>query len=375
MPLSYWEETRYAERMQEIKERLQLLKVETEKSLEHLDLPQKKSRLAAYEAEMSSEGFWDDQKHAQKVSRDAGHLRNSIEAWEQLAHDIQNLIELVEMVDPATDPDSFQQIQDDVDEAEKVHNRLNIELYMSGPYDANEAIVSFHAGTGGTDAQDFAEMLMRMVLRYCESRGWKTTQMDLTPASDAGIKSASYKVEGPFAYGYLKHESGVHRLVRLSPFNSGGTRETSFALIEVVPEIEESEIEVKEEDIKWDVFRSGGAGGQSVNTADSAVRLTHEPSGIVITCQNERSQLQNKQQAMKTLKAKLVALQEKHHLDTIHEIRGDHAQHSWGNQIRSYVLHPYQMVKDHRTNFETNQVDAVLDGAIDEFIEASLRSG
>lgn len=360
--------------MQEIKERLALLKDETSKSIEHLDLPSKKEAMQKLETQMSQEGFWDDQAAAQKISRHAGALRNTIEAWRQLEHDVQNLIELTEMIDPATDPESFKQLQDDVDEAEKTHNKLNIELYMSGPYDQNEAVISFHAGTGGTDAADFAEMLMRMYLRFCEHRGWKTTQLDLTPASEAGIKSASFKVDGLFAYGYLKHEMGVHRLVRLSPFNSGGTRETSFALVEVVPEIEESAVDIKEEDISWDVFRAGGAGGQSVNTADSAVRLTHTPSGIVVTCQNERSQLQNKQKAMKNLQAKLIALQEKHHLEAVSEIRGEHTQHSWGNQIRSYVLHPYQMVKDHRTNHETSQVDDVLNGALDEFIEASLRS-
>jgi peptide chain release factor 2 len=322
---------------------------------------------------MSTEGFWDNQEHAQKISRDAGHLRSTIEAWEKLAHDVKDLMELTEMIDPAVDPDSFKQLQEDVTEAEKTHDKLNIELYLSGQHDKQDAVLSFHAGTGGTDAQDFAEMLERMYLRYCEKRDWKTEQLDHTVGDEAGIKSASYKVSGPFAYGYLKHENGVHRLVRLSPFNSGNTRETSFALVEVTPDIDESAVEVKEEDLKWDVFRSGGAGGQSVNTADSAVRLTHVPSGLVVTCQNERSQLQNKQQALKMLKSKLIALQEKHHLETIQEIRGEHTQHSWGNQIRSYVLHPYQMVKDHRTDCETSKVDEVLDGALDEFIEASLR--
>jgi len=300
--------------MQEIKERLGLLKDETTKSVEHLDLPAKKEELKKLEAQMAAEGFWDDQTRAQRVSREAGLLRNTIEAWEKLDQDVQDLIELTEMIDPATDPDSFKQLQADVDEAEKNHNRLNIELYLSGPYDQADAIISFHAGTGGTDAQDFAEMLMRMYLRYCEKRGWKTTQMDLSTAAEAGIKSASYRVEGAFAYGYLKHENGVHRLVRISPFAQKNTRETSFALVEVTPEIDEGAIEINESDLEWDVFRASGAGGQSVNTADSAVRLTHKPSGIVITCQNERSQLKNKQQAMKRLKSKLIALQEKHQL-------------------------------------------------------------
>ncbi|MBT4384487.1 peptide chain release factor 2 [Candidatus Peregrinibacteria bacterium] len=359
--------------MQEIKEKLTLLSEEAKKSIESLDLPSKKEKLTELEGQMSAEGFWDDQSHAQKISRDAGHLRNTIDAWEKLQKDVQDLIELTEMIDPATDADSFAQLQKDVDLAEKQHDKLNIELYMSGPHDSSEAVITFHAGTGGTDASDFAEMLMRMYLRFCEKREWKTEQISLSPGSEAGIKSASFKVQGPFAYGYLKHENGVHRLVRLSPFNSGGTRETSFAMVEIVPEVEESALEIKDEDIKWDVFRAGGAGGQSVNTADSAVRLTHKSSGLVVTCQNERSQLQNKQSAMKTLKAKLIALQEKHHLETVAEIRGEHTQHSWGNQIRSYVLHPYQMVKDHRTNYESNQVEKVLSGDLDEFIEASLR--
>lgn len=361
--------------MQEIKENLALLLEEIQKSIEHLDLPHKKSELTRLEAQMSEEGFWDDQERAQKISREAGHLRNTIEAWETLAHDAQNLLELADMIDPEADPESFEQLLKDVSETQKSHHTLSNELYMAGPYDKSDAIISFHAGTGGTDAADFAEMLMRMYLRFCEQRGWKATQLDQSPAAEAGIKSASFKVEGPFAYGYLKHENGVHRLVRISPFNSGGTRETSFALVEVTPEVEESDVEVKDDEVKWDVFRSGGAGGQSVNTTDSAVRLTHLPTGLVVTCQNERSQLQNRQQAMKMLKAKLIALQEKHHLETIHEIRGEHTQHSWGNQIRSYVLQPYQMVKDHRTNHETSQVDAVLNGALDEFIEASLRAG
>lgn len=321
---------------------------------------------------MSEPNFWDDNEKAQQVSQKAGHLRQTIEEWEKLQFDIKDTVELLEMIDEA-DADSIQDVTRTIDELEKTHAKLNIELYLAGPYDTNSAIISFHAGTGGTDAQDFAEMLMRMYLRFAEKRGWRTEELDKTPGAEAGIKSASYLVSGPFAYGYLKHENGVHRLVRISPFAQKSTRETSFALVEVTPQIPEEEVEIKEEDIEWDVFRSSGAGGQSVNTADSAVRLTHKPTGLVITCQSERSQLQNKQQALARLKAKLVSLQEQHHLENISSVRGEHTQHSWGNQIRSYVMQPYQMVKDHRTNHETSQIDDVLDGNLDEFIEASLR--
>lgn len=359
--------------MQEIKDRLHLLEDEVKKSLDHLDLPHKKSKLAALEVEMGAPDFWNDQENAQKVSKEAGFIRSTLEEWEKLEHDVKNLLDLTEMV-AADDKETVTQLEKDLTEAEKTHNRLNIELYLSGPYDANPAILSFHAGTGGVDAQDFAEMLMRMYLRYCDTRGWKTTQLDLSTAEEAGIKSASFKVEGAFAYGYLKHENGVHRLVRLSPFNAKHTRETSFALVEVAPEIDNNtELEIKEDELEWEFIRSSGAGGQNVNKVSSAVRLKHLPTGLVVNCQTERSQIQNRENALNMLKAKLLALQEQHHLDTIQEIRGEHVQTSWGNQIRSYVLQPYQMVKDHRTDYETSQVDKVLNGELDEFIEAGLK--
>ncbi len=360
--------------MQEIKDRLDLLKDETQKSIEHLDLPAKKKRQKELEIEMSQPEFWNDAHHAKSVSKEAGLLRQIIEDWEKLAFDINDIAEICEMID-ASDVKSVKEMEADLEALEKRHNRLNTELYLSGEYDQNEAIISFHAGTGGVDAQDFAEMLMRMYLRYCEKRGWKTQQLDMSPAEEAGIKSAAFKVIGAYAFGYLKGEAGVHRLVRHSPFNSKGSRETSFALVEVVPDIgEDTDIEIREEEIEWDFYRAGGKGGQNVNKVSSAARAHHIPTGIVVACQMERSQIQNREVCLQMLKSKLVALKIKHQLETIQEIKGEHLQHSWGNQIRSYVLHPYKMVKDHRTNYETSQVDAVLDGDLDEFIEAELRA-
>jgi len=357
--------------MQHLKEKLEFIQQEIEKTKKFLDFESKQSEIKALETEMSQEGFWDDTKNAQKVSKHAGHLQNLIESWETLEKDVQENLELYDLVD-TTDPAAHKEFEDAVIDLEKRHHKLDTQAYLSGPYDTSNAIIQIHAGAGGTDAQDWGEMLLRMYIRFCERFGFETKLVSKNTGDQAGIKDAEIEIKGDYAYGFLKEEMGTHRLVRLSPFNSKNTRETSFVLVEVVPEVDNDELEINPADLKIETMRGSGHGGQSVNTTDSAVRITHIPTGIVATS-GEKSQLRNKEKALLTIKSKLIALQHKHHLDKISEIKGDHVQGSWGNQIRSYVLHPYQMVKDHRTDYETSKVDDVLDGDLEQFIEASLR--
>jgi len=357
--------------------KIRTLEKELEDAKNFLKIPTLKKEKTELEERMQQPGFWDNQKEAQKISQEHGYLKNTISAWAKFEEDLKYADELTKIINEVEDDEEYKELETRVTELEKQYEKLEIQLYLNGKYDQAPVILSIHVGAGGTDAQDWAEMLLRMYTRYAEAKGWKAALLERSDGEEAGIKSATLRLEGEFTYGFLKEEAGTHRLVRLSPFNIKHTRETSFCLIEVTPEIEEGELKIKEEDLKIDVYRSSGKGGQSVNTTDSAVRITHIPTGIVVQCQNERSQLQNKQQALRALTSKLVALQEKHHLDTLSEIKGEHVGGSWGNQIRSYVLHPYQMVKDHRTKHETNQVETVLDGdpnEIDIFIERSLKS-
>lgn len=362
--------------MHEIKAQLDEIKVFVDKAVETVDLPAKRKEVEELEALMGDAGFWNDKDKAAEVSQKASNLKKMIEEWEGVVGEAEELVALFPEISAEKDPEGADEFREMVTALSVRWRRLEISTFLSGKYDENNAIMLIHAGTGGTDAADFAEMLMRMYLRYAEKMGFKVTILEKSMGDEAGIKSASFIIKGQFAYGYLKGEGGVHRLVRLSPFNTKHTRETSFAYVELMPEIHKSaELEISSEDLKIDTFRASGHGGQSVNTTDSAVRITHIPTGVVVSCQNERSQLQNKEHAMKVLHARLATLMEEEKAKELSDLKGGKVEMSWGNQIRSYVLHPYKMVKDHRTDYEESDPDKVLDGNIDGFIEAELKKG
>ncbi len=324
---------------------------------------------------MSRPDFWNDREHAISVGKTAEALEQETNTWQKLLDDIRNLEELVGLAQLEKDTSLGDEPAEQFAELEKRLADLEFVMMFSGAHDHANAIISLHAGTGGVDAQDWTEMLERLYLRFADRHGWKTEIIEHTPGNEAGLKSATFKINGRNAYGYLRSEAGVHRLVRMSPFDAEGLRQTSFALVEVLPEIEdEAEVDIRPEDIQVDFFRSSGPGGQNVNKTSSAVRLLHIPTGIVVSTQTERSQHQNRELAMKILRAKLVQLKEETRAEDIAAIRGKVEKAAWGKQIRSYVLQPYQLVKDHRTGFETTDVASVLDGNIDGFVEAYLRS-
>ena len=345
--------------MQDLKRKIEHLSETLNKLKKSLNLEEKKKELSKLETESADPKLWDNQERARRIMQKLGDLNQEIEEIERLEEKIKTLSKLSE-----------------VEKTEKSLEKLKLKSLLSGPYDAKNAMISIHAGQGGVEAMDWTNMLYRMYLKFCESRGWKTQTLDMSPGEEAGIKSVTFKAEGSSAYGYLKGEVGTHRLVRQSPFNADKLRQTSFASVEVLPEFEEMDlpdIKVKDEDLKWQFFRASAQGGQNVQKVSTAVRVKHKPTGITVTSQTERSQEQNRKIALALLRSKIWLLEQEKAQKREKEIKGEYKPASWGTQIRSYVLHPYKMVKDLRTEVETSDTDAVLGGKLDEFIEAELK--
>lgn len=335
------------------------------------DLPAKEQEIQEIELASSDPTFWNDSEHAQRTMQRLGSLKSQVDRWHALHRQAGDLSELVEL---ANDDEALRaEIAEETERLVHQLEQLELTLLLTGPFDEQNALLAVHAGTGGVDAQDWADMLLRMYLRWASNSGFQSSILDLAEGEEAGIKSATIEIRGPNAYGYVKGEAGTHRLVRLSPFDTAHRRHTAFALVEVLPEVEDNdEIHINDDDLRIDTYRSSGAGGQHVNKTSSAVRITHLPTGIVVTCQNERSQLQNRESAMKILRARLTERAMREREAEQSKLKGDHIAAGWGNRIRSYVLHPYTMVTDHRTEYSTGNIQAVLSGEIDPFIEAYL---
>lgn len=340
----------------------------------YFDLDRIKSEIKTLEFEASQPDFWDDQDRAKEVSQKLNNLKEEVEKWESIQKEAEELLSVCKLAQKEGDETLRDEMAEKIKAIDKKYEKLEFFLLMSGKYDRESAIMAIHSGTGGREAQDWAEMLMRMFFRFCEKRGWTARILDESRGSEGGLKSVTFSVKGPWAYGYLKSEAGVHRLVRISPFDAEKMRHTSFALVEVLPELPESvDIKIDPKDLRVDTYCASGHGGQSVNTTYSAVRIVHEPTKITVSCQNERSQQQNKETAMKILKTRLHQLEQEKKREKKEALRGEYAAAEWGNQIRSYVLHPYKMVKDHRTKHETADAEGVLDGDLEPFMESYLR--
>ncbi len=362
--------------MQELIEKIQKLEIKLRQTGEILNLDQKRQKALELEDQMAEKKFWNNQEQAAKISQEAVDLRNEVREFEKIEQDLSDLLELSQESIKDKDRSLENDINQRFKKIQKEFNNLEFKAMFSEKYDQNNAIVAVHAGTGGVDAQNWAKMLERMLTRYCENKKFKVNVLDRQINHEDGIKSVIFEAIGKFAYGYLKSEAGVHRLVRISPFDAEKMRHTSFALVEVLPEFEElsdSELALKDEDLEIDTFKSSGPGGQGVNTTDSAVRIKHKPTGITVTCQNERSQLQNKNTALKILKSKLNQYNQAEQEEERKKLRGEYSEATWGSQVCSYVLHPYKLVKDHRTGYETQDVEKILDGNLDEIVERYLK--
>lgn len=342
--------------------------------MSHFDIAKLEEQLKYLESQTLEENFWNDSKKSSKVLTQIKHVKSKVTEYKRLKIDIENLNELTTLVELEPDEEIEKEILKNTNKIQKEIEKFEINTFLSGKYDSNNAIVTIHPGAGGTESQDWAEMLYRMYTRWANKNEYEVKELDYLEGEEAGLKSVTFEVIGENAYGYMKCEKGVHRLVRISPFDSGGRRHTSFASIEVLPEItDDIEIEINQDDLRIDTYRASGAGGQHINKTSSAVRITHIPTNTVVACQSERSQIQNRETAMKMLKSKLLDLKEKEQKEKIEDLKGEQMDIAWGSQIRSYVFCPYTMVKDHRTNYEVGNVQAVMDGEIDEFMESYLK--
>lgn len=354
--------------------KLESLKEKIASTWKLLDIDTQMEQMKALEAQMQGADFWADPEKASAIGKQYEEIRKEVDQWTAMKNEIDELILLAQELETQPDEEMKKDIEKQIEKIEKEFSKLEFYILFSEKNDKKNALVTIRAGSGGTEAQDWAQMLMRMIMRYAEKKNWTVTLIDETKGQEAGIKSALLRIEGRYAFGYLKSEHGTHRLVRISPFDAESLRQTSFAQIEVVPEVEQSEeFKIDPKDLRIDTFMAGGKGGQSVNTTYSAVRIVHIPTGITVQCQNERSQLQNREVAMRILQSRLQKMQDEKEEEERLKLRGEYKSPEWGNQIRSYVLHPYKMVKDVRTKYETTEPDAVLEGDIDAFIESYLR--
>ncbi len=360
---------------EELKSKLLELKPQIADYRSAIGMDDLQKRQNALEEKTADPNFWNDLENSSRVLQKISQIKNKIATYTKMENDYEDLATLLEIAMEEQDESAYPEVQQLYNALASYYEEQKLLTLLSGEYDGKNAILSFHAGAGGTESQDWVQMLLRMYTRWAERHGFKVKILDILDGEEAGIKSASILVEGLNAYGYLKSETGVHRLVRVSPFDASGRRHTSFASLEVMPEIDDdTAVEIREEDLKVDTYRSSGAGGQHVNKTESAIRITHIPTGVIVACQNERSQHQNREVAMKMLRSKLIEIKEREHLEKIEDIKGDQKDIGWGNQIRSYVFMPYTLAKDHRTGFENGNIGAVMDGDLDGFINAYLKA-